>query len=406
MKFLKRINLLVLITFFMSSVPVTPVFAIQTAGKDTLGAQFEGAATVLRDIYSLKYLDGDKGQHRNAPILEKITHHPERALATVAVYGLTLLAAKKLYDFAEKRGIFNRIFDDLLNQPEQPARHRNPQPAVRPAPRAQPVLHVRPAPQVRPAPRVQPARPVQQVNRPPHNGRGMRNPRRANRPRTQNNRPQPRPNNQQRPAAQPAPQPHNNVRIANPLPGQQLHLNGLPNHLPGFYHMRSATPYQGVHQSCGINAAYNMALVEAQVAGRHVDNNAFNNALNNTALDRRIRIAGQPRNQGNHQVLRDMLGRRGFSNNEIAGLTRNLGLAPMTVLVNARAHGPNNRFNGANGPQVQHFLCNVPGHWISISVVRHADGTQAMYLYDNLNGHARSIPEMRAHVEAIYNRFF
>lgn len=394
MKFLKRINLLVLITFFMSLVPVAPALAM---GNGALGAQLEGTAAMLKDIYTLKYLDGDNGQHRDATILEKVTNHPERALATAAIYGLTLFAAKKLYDFAEKRGVFSGIFDELLNQPERPVRRRNPQPVVGPAPRVQPV------PQVRPAPRVQPA------NGPRHNGRG-RNPRRANRPQRPNNRPQQMPNNQQRPAQQPAPQPapqvQNNVRIANPLPGQQLNLNGLPNNLPGFYHMRSATPYQGVYQSCGINAAYNMALVEAQVAGQLVDNNAFNNALNNTALDRRIRIAGQPRNQGNHQVLRDMLGRRGFSNNEIAGLARNLGLAPMTVLVNARAHGPNNRFNGANGPQVQHFLCHVPGHWISISVVRHADGTQAMYLYDNLNGHARSIPEMRAHVEAIYNRFF
>lgn len=402
MKFLKRINLLVLITFFMSLVPVTPVFAMQTAGNGTLGAQFEGAATILKDIYTLKYLDGANGQHRDATILEKITNHPERALATAAIYGLTLFAAKKLYDFAEKRGIFSRIFDDLLNQPERPARPRNPQPVVGPAPHAQPVNHVQPAPQVYPAPRVQP------VNRPRNNRPG---PRRGNRP-------QQRPNNQQRPAPQPAPQAvpqpqnrrqdgvrQNNVRIANPLPGQQLHLNGMPNNLPGFYHMRSATPYQGVRESCGINAAYNMALVEAQAAGRHVDNNAFNNALDNTVINRRIHIAGQPRNQGNHQVLRDMLGRRGFSNNEIAGLARNFGLAPMVVLVNPRALGPN-AFNGAQGPQVAHFLCNVPGHWIAISVVRHVDGTQAMYLYDNLNGAARSVPEMRAYVEAIYNRFF
>lgn len=422
MKFLKRINLFVLITFFMSSVSMTPVFAMQPAGNASLGDRLEGAAAILKDIYTFKYLDGENGQHRNASLFEKISNNPARALATAAVYGVTLLVAKKLYDAAEKRGVFKRIFDDLTDQPERPARRINRQPVFGPAPQA-PLDNARDRhPANRPHNR--PNRPFDRAQDRRHNRRNnrpqARNPHPVNQPGRPNNRRQQRPNQQQpmpRPVQQPVPQQpagqpfdraqdRRNVRIANPLPGQQLHLNGLPNHLPGFYHMRSATPYQGVHNSCGINAAYNMALVEAQVFGQQVDNNAFNNALNNLPINGRVRINGQPRNQGNRQVLRDVLGRRGYTNDEITRLVRNLGLAPMSVLVNARAHGPNNRFNGANGPQVQHFLCHVPGHWIAISVVRHADGTQAMYLYDNLNGHARSIPEMRAHVEAIYNRFF
>lgn len=416
MKLLKGINFLVLITFFVSSVSVTPVHAMTDA------------ADTLKDIYSLKFLDGENGKDANAPILEKITNNPDRALITAAVYGLSLFAAKKLYDLADSYGVFDAA-------PEQPVRPRARRPVVRNHPVQAPLdeqeddeyddadYHVRAPrfiqPQIRVAPEGEPTQKPQRVpnSKPAQNNRKRkdRSSKRDRKPKrnTSRNRHENRPVNPQAPVApqrqQPAPViDRANIRIANPMPGQQLHiLNDLGN-LNGFYHMHSATPYARVPHSCGVQSAYNMGLVQAHVFGRQMNDAAFDNALDDTIASNRVRIAGQPRNQG-RVPLRNMIGRRGLSNTEVVGIAREAGLEPVTVLVNAQGGNIQHRaaeFHRAQGPHVVHFLCNVPHHWIAISVVRMADGSQAMYLFDNMNNAARSLPEMRAYVQAIHQRFF
>lgn len=330
MNVFKRINLFVLLSFFVSSV--------------SMATPFDDAIGYIKSIFTLEYLNGDKGEHRNSSLVEKITNHPDRALMTVAVYGLSLFVAKKLFDAADKAGIFNEV-----PAPLDRTRDRR---TARPVP-----VYADP---VQPAPGI---------------------PNRPNRPNNPNRQ-------QQRPVNQPVNNPAPNAPVANPLNGQQLHILGL--NLPGFFHMQSHTPYDGVHNSCGVHATYNMARVETHVFGRHLNDQEF----------RQVQQAVYPG-----------LGGRGASNRDVARMAQQLHLSPPTLLLGRNSDGAKvatsaAAFNRVNGPRVAHFLCQVPGHWISISVARNAQGEQAMYLYDNMNGHARSHEQMRQHVEAIYNRFF
>ena len=403
MKSLKRVNLFVLISFFLSSVSVAPTFAMQTGRANTVS--LEDMGNFIKNIFTLDYLNGEHGEHRNSSLIEKVTSHPDRALTTLAAYGLALFAAKKVYDFVDKAGVFDEV---IASQPRRVAR-----PQVRVVPAPVPDQHDHDvdydendenrAPIQRPQPR-------SQIKNPVHNNK----PSRGNKKRSKNKKRRPENRPVQNPIARPVQNPvnrqpvnnpadrpvaaerHNNVRLANPLPGRQLDL--LPR-LPGFYHMHSQTPYQGYQGSCGVQAAFNMALVEEHMTGRRITGQAF------TAAQR--------------EVLPDPgKGGRGASNVEVVRLARRAGLAPVTVLhirnnaiITLGRDGGNvariaQDFHRTNGPRVAHFLCSVPGHWIAVSVARNGAGEMAMYLYDNLNHHARSIPEMRRHVENIYNRFF
>lgn len=414
MKVLKRVNLLILISFFASSISVAPVSAMQTGTANTMS--LDGIGNFIKNIFTLDYLNGENGEFRNSTLLEKAAQNPDRAVTTVAAYALLLFAAKKAYDFADQAGIFDPV---ILPEPQarrRPAyqmdrddadfeQTRITRPQVRVAPdryenddrdeNRQPVQHPVANPVTRkPARNSKPGSKKtsksSRSNKPAKKQKQSRYVRPAQKP---VNNPAPRPAApDEAPVRQPRDRRQEPVRIANPLPGQQVHLNGIPN-LPGFYHMLSQTPYHAVRDSCGVQSAYNMAQVEARTFGRQLDEQEF----------RRVQEATFPQ-----------LGHRGASNTQVARMTRELGLGRMGLLLDARRNRGGvatiearaAEFHRANGPQVVHFLCEVPGHWIAISIVRNAAGEQAMYLYDNMNQQARSIPEMRQHVENVYNRFF
>lgn len=366
-------------------VPMGSVWAAQRSPQvDKSGV--EQALTFIRNIYTLEYLNGPNGKYRNATTMRKIVRQPGRALATAAVYGLSLYSAKLLYDAANKHGIFETIKveaqkrrqeadlqayrDRLRAEHEREVANREPvQPVVAP--------HVDNAPD-----RVAPVVPARPVNAAPFDGARDR---------------------------------HNNVPLANPFPGRQLQARGLPR-LPGFYHMHSAMPEllglnedgEDIKGPCGIHSAWNMAQVEARVMGRQITVEDFDRALQAVIPDLRAKDGG-------------------LYDHEVANIAAQLHLAPVTALgfdrndnifligqaaydfveaANQELNRIAQEFRRTYGARVAHFLCGIPGHWVAISVVRHADGAQAMYLYDNLNNRPHAVAHMRRHIENIYNRFF
>ncbi len=327
-----------------------------SGGTVSAVSPLENAFNSFKNILSFEYMNGERGEYRNRSFQEKIVNQPGRALITAAVACGTAWVVKKLFDLAQKHGIF-----DEINRPAQ----------------FQPGLQ---------QPRVGQVPPVNFRNQQPVHG--PNNARPANQPnyRPGNQRPANRPNNN--PQVNQPVHNFNNVPVAGPFNGNQLNILGL--NLPGFYHMTSHTPYHGVHNACGVNAAFNMALVEAQLFGRPMDNERFREA---------------------QRAIFPGMGGRGASNHEVQAMVNRMGLAQMTLLLQNRPNvgGINGRaymFRNTQGPRVAHFLCQVPGHWIAISVVRNQFGELAMYLYDNMNGAARNRDAMRRHVENVYNAFF
>jgi hypothetical protein len=312
-------------------------------------------------------------------------------LATAAAYGLSLYSAKLLYDAANKYGIFETIKVEAQKRRQEAALQ-----AYRDRQRAQYEQELRDRDPVQSvvAPRVAPVVPARPFAAAPHQGRPFDGGR------------------------------HNNVRIANPLRGRQLAVLGLQR-LHGFYHMHSAMPEilglnedgEDIKGPCGIHSAWNMAQVEARVMGRQITVEDFDRALQAVIPD-----------------LREKDG--GLYDNEVVNIAAQLHLAPVIALgfdandniirvgrqveyqnrggldaaLIAAADEDINRvvqeFRQNYGARVAHFLCGIPGHWIAISVVCHADGTQAMYLYDNMNNQPHAVAHMRLHIENIYNRFF
>lgn len=362
------------------------------AMQNGVGAQADQAVQFLKAVLNFDYMNGENGEYRQNSTFEKIVNQPSRALVTAALYLGAAWAGKKVFDFASKHG----VFQDMA----RPARAARPNQTRRPQNR-RPVQHLQQRrPQNRPHNNQRPAqRPHAQrrPNRRPNQRPAVRP--QQNRP-VQAQRPQ---QNQQRPAQQQA----RGVRIAAPINGRQLNVIPQLAQLNGFYHMQSQTPFNGYRESCGFHALYNMAMIEAENNGQRVNNGAFQQALGNIAADGRIRMQGQ--NGNNRLTLRDILGRRGMSNTEAVRLARALHLSPVTVLANPRTGALRGRLaelQRANGPHAVHFLCNIPGHWVEISVVKNARGEQAMYLYDNLNTRPRSAQMVQQYVEAIYNAFF
>jgi len=379
-----------LVLMLVASVFMAPLLAVPVRSAKSAESKAESALSFMKNIYTLEYLDGNNGKYRNASLFNKIVRQPGRAITTAVVYGFSLWSLKLLYDVAEKQGVFESIKTHVARQTQE-----RQQQAYQDRQRQRHEMEMR---QQRPLNQ----RPLNQrpLNQRPDGGidnvSGNQNP-----AQTHN--------------ANPV-RINNNVHIANPLPGRQLHVNGIPN-LPGFYHMRSHTPYHGIPRSCGLHSTYNMAQVEARTLGRQMNDNAF---------DQIARAVFPGLN----------MPRGGASNDNVARMAHRLGLAPVVVLgfnendeiqrvgrevhvrhanqfgeaLVAAADEDANRavqeLRDAPGAHVAHFLCGVPGHWIAISVVKNADGAQAMYLHDNLNEQPVAIDHMRLHIENIYNRFF
>lgn len=327
----------------------------------------ERAFNLIKSMYTLEYLDGENGKYRKATLLQKITRQPGRALATAAVYGLSFWSLKQVYHAADKHGLFDGVRAQAAKERFESGlqAYREQQRTI-----------------------------YKQQKRQPQDNQIDKNPR-VNGP-------------------DKGIMPLNNVRIANPLPGYQLAIPGIPD-LPGFYHMQSNMPGRlqrdedgdRIAGPCGIHAAWNMAQVESRTLGRQITEQDFAGAL--------------------HAAIPNLRGKDGLNNTEVENIGAQLGLAPMRVfgfdrdgniiLFGRAAHNfieaanqelarVAQEFRRTQGARVAHFLCGIPGHWIAISVTRNAAGEQAMYLYDNMNDQAGSINHMRRHIENIYNRFF
>lgn len=341
--------------------------------KDSRPTQtrLEHAFDFAKKVYTLEYLNGKNGEYRRSSFIEKVKNQPGRALLTAIVYGSSMVAVKLLCDVADSHGFWTNLKDhaQAVRQERDLQDYQN-----RQRERYQQALQEQQADQEL----------LDQNNVLPINPDGR-----------------------------------NQIRFANPLPGGQLHLNGIPR-LQGFYHMQSNTPYHNVHDGCGVNVAYNMAFIEAHVHNRQVDQEEFDRIL--------------------HQVF-PQVGQRGAYNDEVSLIAQRMNLAPVIELVcnrrgeierlgravriNANVWNEEQAFQEArmnaarddimqaarefrrgNGIRVVHFLCGIPGHWVGISVTRNAQNQQAMYLYDNLNNRPHAVEQMRRHVENIYNHFF
>lgn len=386
---------LYLVLSLVASVPMGSVWAAQRSPQVEKPG-IEQALTFIKDIYTLEYLNGPKGKYRNATMMQKIVRQPGRALATAAVYGLSFYSAKLLYDAAHKHGVFDTIKAEAQRRRQeadlQARRDRLRAEHEREVRDREPVQPVVVAPPVDNAPdRVAPAVPARPVAAAP------------------------RDNTRDRP---------NNVRIANPLPGRQLPVLGLQQ-LHGFYHMQSAMPeLLGLNEDgddikgpCGIHAAWNMSQVEARVMGRQITVDDFDGALQAVIPDLRAKDGGLYDNEVVNIAARLHLApviALGFDRDDtiirIGSQVQIYNRGDLDAALVAAANEDINRvvqeFRQTNGARVAHFLCGIPGHWVAISVVRHADGAQAMYLYDNLNNRPHAVAHMRRHIENIYNRFF
>lgn len=370
-------------------------------------SKLDRAITFVKDIYTLEYLNGPKGKYRNASMLKKIVKQPGRALTTAVVYGLSAYTLKKLYDLAEKQGVFDAIKTQVTRQQQEEdlQAYRNRQRVLHEREKALEREHERELERAR-----EQERQREVVHQPAADARPIA----------------PRPGrpiipNQERPNIGRL----NNVPIANPHPGRQLHVRGIPDNLPGFYHMHSNMPWHlqeddnGEHLGgpCGIHAAWNMAQVEAHATGRHINAQEF---------ERELRA-----------VLPNLaVAHHGLTNDQVERIVDRLHLSPVTVLsfddndniqllghqveyddprdvdnlfvaaANRELDRIAGEFRRTQGVRVAHFLCGIPGHWIAISVVRNEQGAQAMYLYDNLNNRPHEVDHMRRHIENIYRRFF
>lgn len=208
----------------------------------------------------------------------------------------------------------------------------------------------------------------------------------------------------------------NKIHIADQFPGTLLmELNGIPQ-LPGFYHIWSGTPVRLElgENYCVIHALYNMVLIDERILGKQISDAEFFET---------------------HRVMVENLGLeyflpgRGTSPFQAAKIAQRLKLSQFVALdacdngieevssfaiLNAtridRAYAEvfkiAQEWHQTTGPRVAHFLCCIPGHGFGISVVRLADGSQAMYLYDCQNEMSIDRDLMSKHIEYIYNRFF
>lgn len=206
------------------------------------------------------------------------------------------------------------------------------------------------------------------------------------------------------------PKTHKPLRIAAPFPGTQLQLTDIPQ-LPGFYHMVSETPVPQKDGYCGIHALYNICIINERILGNRPSDKEFFAAQKAIVQDP-SQLTG----------LRRIFNSSGLSVFDIEKIINRLKL-PVTILrheetnvfseytdeinkifikVNKLAH----EWHNSTGPRVAHFVCCIPGHGFAISVIRKADGSQAMYLYDCNNEYAQDRAHMRQHIEYIYDRFF
>ncbi len=366
---MKRILLQFLVATFLIATPVQNVYAAQKSLPATI-------CDFFKDVYTFEYLNGKKGEYRDASLIQKILRQPGRAIITAAVYGTSFLVLKTLYDIADQHGLFNEMrnaaerakFEHGLGEYQERQREKF---------RQNPVRY--------------------------------------------------RPDNEF-----PAPE-GNRFALATPIAGRQLRVMNLPN-LNGFYHMESNMPHQfqfnedgeRIDGPCGIYSAYNIARLDCMIRGQQLRNEDFDRALRDAIPDLR------------------MIDRQGGASDlDVSNILAGLGIAPLIILgfnqngdiqrigreVWIQALGNHQEqqmafdqalvdaaeqdtvqavrlFRNAAGPACAHFLCAIPGHWIAISVVKNAQGEQAMYLYDNLNEQPHAINQMRRHIENIYHRFF
>lgn len=214
------------------------------------------------------------------------------------------------------------------------------------------------------------------------------------------------------------PKPNKPIAIAKPFPGELLQLDGIPQR-PGFYHMVSTAPVPEKDGYCAIHALYNIGLTNEKVLGKRPSDKEFfaaqkavvKNPAHRTGLIRIFLRSGLNIFDISKIIKRLKLPittLRAVDNNIICEdswgfYSTDLGeIAEAFIKINKLAR----EWHNSTGPRVAHFLCYIPGHAFAISVIRMADGSQAMYLYDGLNEQADDIPLMRQHIEYIYDRFF
>lgn len=200
------------------------------------------------------------------------------------------------------------------------------------------------------------------------------------------------------------------IKIAKPFPGPQLRLNGIPQ-LPGFYHMVSDTPVPHENGYCSIDALYNICLINEKIVGNRPSDQEF--------FEAQKAIVKDPAHRTGVKVI---FASSGIHTLEISSIIKRLKL-PITLLPHEEANTFHEytdeitasfieinklarEWHNSTGPRVAHFLCCIPAHAFAISVIRLANGSQAMYLYDCLNEDADDIDHMCQHIDYIYDKFF
>lgn len=194
--------------------------------------------------------------------------------------------------------------------------------------------------------------------------------------------------------------------------------------------MESNTPIPQINGYCGIHALYNMGLMEKHILGKQPTIGEFFRAqltLVPKIAAKHTQLCFHPFDKSGHIGI--IFNSTGLMASDAIKIGKRLKLLPIIALNAkdnaisevasfallestkiARAYAQMSacaqEWHNSTGPRVAHFFCCIPEHAIAISVMRMADGSQAMCLYDSLNGEAIHIDHMRQHVEYIYHRFF
>jgi len=197
---------------------------------------------------------------------------------------------------------------------------------------------------------------------------------------------------------------------AQPVAGARLELAFAPD-LPGFYHMKNNSPYCYNPGSCGINALFTMARLEAEIFGRHFFEDEFRQAqtavipdfaggtyyYQQVALATRLKLAPT--------YVLDIINGTMQMRSPAPSLFYELFSSPVTFL-DDNINKVITQLRLSNGAFVAHFLCGVPRHVFAISITRNANGEQAMYLHDGLDDYAEDASDMHRYIKFLYSRFF
>ena len=197
---------------------------------------------------------------------------------------------------------------------------------------------------------------------------------------------------------------------ANPVAGARLELAFAPD-LPGFYHMENNSPYRYDAGSCGINALFTMARLEAEIFGRNFSEDEFRQAqkamipdfADGTRVEQRVPLATRLKLAPLYEIWID----NGIIQIRSPGLSFfwSFFSSPVTHL-DENINKIVTQLRQSNGAFVAHFMCRVPEHVFAISITRNANNEQAMYLHDGLNTQAEDASDMHRYIKFLYSRFF